>query len=495
MKNEARTRILPSNRTGRIVLVTGVVFQLLVVVLFYANLHPHILRLMPDDSFYYLKIAQNISHDLGSVFSPGEPTNGYHPLWMGLLVLVQYSLHPGNEPFILSILLISVALNMFTALMLRRFLGKLGFPKEQQTLGMGLYLFLPWLVLLNLSGLETPLFFMCLLFFFILLQRVITSATDRFRDYVLLGMAAGLLFLSRTDSVFFIVAGTFIILCRKKSLIVLRNLLVTAAVTVLISLPWLVWCQIRFGSPVQSSGLALSFFRWHTMYPIDSPMYWIYNGGRLFHKIAILFISPFVYHVESYETVLPIWSDVAVLVIIAGIVFYMLKRRDEMILPTYIWLPAVFLLVFYTFVRIASAIWHMSVFALILLMIILNITMHIKKRAWTVTVLIFTCLALNFYTLGNGFYYPQQVTDMIAGARSIGGESVDMLRIGSTDAGYMGYFSRHVVINLDGVVNQRAFEHIRDGTFGEYLEELDLDIVIIADDRLEFYCRNGILYQ
>lgn len=488
-------RLLPSTRTGTIVLVAGVLFQLLVVAYFYTNLDPHIIRLVPDDSFYYLKIAQNISNGLGSVFSPGEPTNGYHPLWMGLLILMQFSLRPGNQPFILLVMLISIAFNMFAALLLRRLLGRLGFPEEQQILGMGLYLLLPWLVLLNLSGLETPLFFVCLLLFFIVLQRVIASEADNVRDYVLLGIAAGLLFLSRTDSVFFIATGAVIVLLRKKSLKTLRNLVVSGAVTTLMSLPWLLWCHFSFGSPVQSSGLALSFFRWHTMHPVNSPMYWVYNGGRLFHKLAILFMSPFVYHASDFETILPIYCDIAMLVIAAVAVFYIMRKRSETILPAYIWIPAVLLLIFYTFVRIASAIWHMSIFALILLLIILNITRYMKGRSWTLAALLLLCVVLNLYTLGNGFYYPAQTADMIASAHSLGRNSAEILRIGSTDAGYLAYFSKHVVVNLDGVVNQRAFEHIRDGTFGEYLTELDLDIVMISPERLEFFCRNGILYQ
>jgi hypothetical protein len=34
-----------------------------------------------DDFFYYLKAADNWIHGAGSTWFPGEPTNGYHPLW------------------------------------------------------------------------------------------------------------------------------------------------------------------------------------------------------------------------------------------------------------------------------------------------------------------------------------------------------------------------------------------------------------------------------
>lgn len=484
-------------RTGRILLCLGVVFQLAVAVFFYINLYPDIQRLMPDDAFYYLTIARNIVQGHGSVFSPGEPTNGYHPLWMGLLIIVQMVFQPGVESFILLVLLISVLLNGFTALLLKHFLSRIGFSEHQQTFGMALYLFMPWLVLLNLSGLETPLFFMCLIFFFIMVQKIVSLKSNRLLDYALLGVAAGLLFLARTDSVFFIIMGAGYILWSRKSLQALKNMFLTGLVTVLVSFPWLWWCWSRFGSFVQSSGLALSYFRWQTMYPVDTLRYWIYNAGRFFHKLAIIFMVPFVHRAKNFDEIIPIWCDVLMLLVVAGVIVYAVRNRRRMILPAYIWLPSVVLLAFYTFVRIASAVWHMSVFPFILLLVILNIFRDIRWRLWSVTVALLVSLLANFYTLGNGFYYPQQATDLMGSAMAMGSDSPDSLVIGATDAGYLGYFisDRHVVINLDGVVNQRAFNHIKEGTFGEYLEELNLDSLRISRERLEFFCRNGRMYE
>ena len=39
-----------------------------------------------DDGFYYFKTAQNISEGFGITFDRIAPTNGFHPLWMLLLV-------------------------------------------------------------------------------------------------------------------------------------------------------------------------------------------------------------------------------------------------------------------------------------------------------------------------------------------------------------------------------------------------------------------------
>ncbi len=41
-----------------------------------------------DDAFYYFKVAENITRGLGSTFDGIAATNGYHPLWMVILIPV-----------------------------------------------------------------------------------------------------------------------------------------------------------------------------------------------------------------------------------------------------------------------------------------------------------------------------------------------------------------------------------------------------------------------
>jgi hypothetical protein len=45
-----------------------------------------LVKLVPDDGFYYLEIARRIGAGEGSTFDGVHPTNGYHPLWLLLLV-------------------------------------------------------------------------------------------------------------------------------------------------------------------------------------------------------------------------------------------------------------------------------------------------------------------------------------------------------------------------------------------------------------------------
>ena len=49
-----------------------------------------------DDAFYYFKTASNIAKGLGPTFDGEHLTNGYHPLWMGLSVLI-YNFIPNDK--------------------------------------------------------------------------------------------------------------------------------------------------------------------------------------------------------------------------------------------------------------------------------------------------------------------------------------------------------------------------------------------------------------
>lgn len=53
----------------------------------------------PDDAFYYFQIAWNLSRGLGSTFDGIHPTSGYQPLWCALLTVLAW-LSPSREALV-----------------------------------------------------------------------------------------------------------------------------------------------------------------------------------------------------------------------------------------------------------------------------------------------------------------------------------------------------------------------------------------------------------
>jgi len=99
-------------------LVLGV--GLLVRVLFLAAASEHALvRVVPDDAYYYFKVARNVVAGQGATFDGIHPTNGYHPLWMGMLVPVAGVV---KDPllFVRVALGLGVALSLLSAILLHR---------------------------------------------------------------------------------------------------------------------------------------------------------------------------------------------------------------------------------------------------------------------------------------------------------------------------------------------------------------------------------------
>lgn len=74
---------------------------------------------VPDDAFYYLQVARNVALGHGSSFDGVEPTNGYHPLWLGLLVPVYALTGPDSEIGMRGALGLSILLGMGILIWLR----------------------------------------------------------------------------------------------------------------------------------------------------------------------------------------------------------------------------------------------------------------------------------------------------------------------------------------------------------------------------------------
>jgi hypothetical protein len=83
---------------------------------------PAVVNGLPDDSFYYLQVARHVARGLGSTFDGVEPTNGYHPLWMWLLIPIQAVTRGAPEVSLRLALLLSSLLGLSSLWMLFRLL-------------------------------------------------------------------------------------------------------------------------------------------------------------------------------------------------------------------------------------------------------------------------------------------------------------------------------------------------------------------------------------
>lgn len=213
-------------------------------------------RVIPDDVFFYLEIADRIVDGEGSTFSGLMPTNGYHPLWMGMNVTLRALV--GEDPATrVSALLVATAIGNLAAIALAF--------RLTQKLGLSLYLapvFIAAYTAANHLGSELHLSLPLLiasLSFTLSLKTQQTGPTRRPTHLIGLGLLFGLTALARLDNAFCIAAlglvaldwrGPRRTLIRDASLIGLGGALVLG--------PYFAWNLATFGHLIPISGAVKS---------------------------------------------------------------------------------------------------------------------------------------------------------------------------------------------------------------------------------------------
>jgi len=486
---EERTSRL--NDAVLLLIIGGVLLQLGAVLYFYLNFNPAISRLMPDDSFYYLNTARNIRNGLGSVFSAGEPTNGYHPLWMWLLVASHFVFNPGTNQFVLVAMLLGVAGNLAAALVLRKLLRELGCGTFQQGFGVTLYLVSPWFTNMSLCGEGIQLYFLGLFWFFLAAHRAVADERNQFSTYAWFGVASGFLMLARTDAIFF-TGPAFAYLLWRKRVAGFVPLVVAGVVAIVVLSPWLLWSYVRFGTIVQSSSDSLAIVIRHALPPPTEIAYYRFAFYNALYSLNRLLFAVFTQpHFYSNPDATARAMVLGACGLVGLPIAYGVVTRKYARLPVMLWLvPALLMSAYYFLYRFYVQVWHLS--ALITAALIgLTLLMNIKRPPKALSFgLIAAAYGLTIFSFGSCYFYPQEHGALLQSSLDLQKDNPRRMKIGATDAGYMGFFSKHEVVNLDGVINNAAADAIQAGRFSDYIESRNFDYVSVSRSRLKFYDRN-----
>jgi hypothetical protein len=216
--------------------------------------------LIYDDAYYYFGIARNVAAGLGSTFDGLHPTNGYHPLWLGLCTL-PFLLGLDDELAVRAILSLAiVGLALATHLLLRIVARRAASERQGTVVGLWVValMFSPVGILWFASGLETTL---TVVFVAALAERLDAYGPELFepsagdglsarRRLTIAALLAGA-FLSRTDAVFLIGwLGAWAAFRGGRG----RPLVELLALPVVVVAAYLVANQLVFGAATQVSG-------------------------------------------------------------------------------------------------------------------------------------------------------------------------------------------------------------------------------------------------
>lgn len=427
-----------------------------------------ILSFVPDDTAYFLEIAENAAAGNGFTFDGINPTNGYQPLWQFLLVPLYFLVHASPETALRLVLQLQVLLLVVAA---RWIIGTLDryLPPSSVLVSTLIYVF--YVFVQAVSGMETAL----LVFLLALLFRI-GPAGPAFRQgggraSFLFGLVLGAVMLARLDMIF--LAAAIEALCvvqwilfpdrRREALVRMAGIFLGATLVVT---PYLVFNLVQFGhlAPISaqlkhgfphladdiglnkiprrdlafgflaSTYLVWSMFqirRWtrhpgtRTPFEITLAVFALGIGLHLLDVILYVKWAIFSWHFVSYRLFGAL---------IAGLMTAVVLRRSDRLprQPLY---------------------WT----GVVLLLLVVGYRIHLKHSVSTVN-------------------WSTAVYEAAVWAReNTPPEAVFAMK----DAGNFGYFSRRRTINLDGLVNNFEFQDALDKRrLTRYLSGLGLDYLV-----------------
>jgi len=219
-----------------------------------------ILSILSDDAFYYFKIAQNIVAGLGPTFDGIVPTNGFHPLWMLLMIVVYGIAGSSLQGPVVMVMCMCGALGVGTLVLLWKLVDRQVAPGFALVSLAGFLL--PNLLNATVNGMETSLQLFALTGLLLLCyKRRLLEPDAGGRAPAILGIAIGIVTLCRLDSVFLILAAVLLSLADRQPMraMVMRITRMIAGFS-LIMIPYFIWNVAVFGHLTPISGRAKSAF-------------------------------------------------------------------------------------------------------------------------------------------------------------------------------------------------------------------------------------------
>lgn len=386
----------------------------------------YLLHYTQDDSFFYLKIAQNIVCGYGSTFDTINRTNGYHPLWLLVLVFVYYPLSVINsitpEILLRVTFLITIILNLLTLKILRKLLNHL-FTGLDAMIIYSAQVLLSVTVLFNTIGLEIQLVLLFLSSYLFLLFK---KQYPRLRLFI-----TGLLCIARIDLLFFIMPIVLFLEYEEsfKGLSLKEVIKYLMAPSILI-VTYYLFNYLYFGSFISTSAKVefrpdLLLFSSNFPLPHSQPIRFMLFCYSLSGGVLFLFANGLKKH----------------------------HLRNGMFM---LWVSSViYLFVHFLFNLNGARDWYYGVpafFSTILLVQRINEHRNLRNLVFYVSLsillLYITIFRINYLKYDDAYFFALSVKK-----HTNANDRIFMIDM----SGFLGFFSERIVVNGDGLVNSHQY--------------------------------------
>ncbi|MEN6548161.1 MAG: hypothetical protein ABFE07_19145 [Armatimonadia bacterium] len=436
------------------------------------------LLLAIDDAFYYLKTAVNIAHGYGSTFDQINQTNGYHPLWMGLMVLLA-KLTSSAAP-LMRLALITEVLCAYAGLRVLMRFRSLRASALPAFAALAFGHFYGAKVLVN--GLEASLQWLLLCVTLVYLWRLQSRETlPAPRQVALLGILSGLTVLARLDAVFFAVPALLTPLWlpgprwpSAAPAARLKLALVGLAACGLVLAPYLAWNALEFG---------------HLM-PVSGAVKAGWGGSRVPLLIRAAGVAFFL-AIAFWLTVgarrrVRVGAEPGALFWLAPLALSICFVSAYNICFIGRWLPYIW-----------YAVPH-------LLLLLLALTLWYQHGSASPTRARNACLALAVWVLFSVLTWRQWLdpacyafaTESMQAARWLEDNSAPDAVVGSWDCGILGAYTSRRLMNLDGLINSWEYKaYLDSGKTEEFISKVHPADYLVEPFYPERLKRSNMLFR
>lgn len=447
-----------------------------------------LLVVVPDDAFYYLQIAGNLSARGLSTFDGAAPTNGYHPLWMAVLTsIVPLSDDPAIRLRIA--LALSFLLHAAGALVLSAVVARIVDRRWGWTAG-ACWLINPLAFTFAVTATEAVLVALAAMVALLAHLRLADDYRRRspaFRQLITYGAALGALCLARTDGV--IVAALGVIWVAGRSWAVsgnlpatLRHAMVVTVTAAAVLAPWWLFSYWQTGTLSQDSG-AMKMLWTADRYPTAAGRLGNLWTTTVFFTRRCLSLMT----VWNYS-----WGSFAVLVLaLAGACWFLLtKRADTLaarVVPAVL-APVAALTLAYGILLVDRQVWWLVLPCLAYFVIVFTAVpalaeaLDSRRRldAWVrFGVVLFAIAVFARWHIKGYEPYPWQ-PDVRHSQLALSAHVPPHEVVGAFNAGIPAFFGSHRVVALDGLVNHDARRCWESRRLDAYLQSQD--VRFIADE-------------
>ncbi|MEK9170187.1 MAG: glycosyltransferase family 39 protein [Patescibacteria group bacterium] len=449
-----------------------------------------------DDAFYYFKTASNIANGLGPTFDGENMTNGYHPLWMGVNTLIYY-LIPDDKILPIRIVLgLSVLLFFATTLLIWKIISQWSADKWIQALAVFGYALNPWNSSIYFNGLETPLALFLLVSLFFIFSGILRKKENHLSDFFFLGAVMGLVILTKLDYGLF-AAAIFFYFIWNWNRFLWKPLFVFVIPAALIAAPWFLYNYFYFGALIPASGLSYTLVNHRLWFYKERSLIYIilWSVYNFFGTVAFMLRTvgiPVFY--SGYGLIRSFFSLSAVFApIIFASLYFFIKKKDQW---NNFWgeffnsaegrALVVFFTAFMGLVVVHGAIrwsgreWYFASFQFLIVIFLAVVLSRSALASYKkiIAAILGILLSISFYYSWVDFTSQKgNQSEMYQVAVWMKDNLPSNARIAAFNSGIHGYFSGHFVMNSDGMINNSAYEAMKNNSLWKLFEKENIDYI------------------